>query len=190
MYDDGTHGDAVSGDRIYTNVYTFGPDSANGRNLVGQEFKFGINGGDNEGGKGGFGNNHIENINDANATATVASQFGSINPLYYDQWNFGTGTKGVGRKNDGIPGKFALEQNYPNPFNPTTTINYSIPLNGLVSLKVFNILGQEVMSLVNTEQTAGNYQVTFNANTLSSGVYFYRIDAGSFSSVKKMMLMK
>ncbi|MFZ4618956.1 MAG: T9SS type A sorting domain-containing protein [Bacteroidota bacterium] len=188
MYDNGTHGDAVAGDRIYTRQIKFYKDSLN--NVVGQEFKFGIKGGDNEGGKGGFGNNHIENINDAAATATIASQFGSINPLYYNQWNYALETKSVKQVDGAAPTQFELTQNYPNPFNPSTVINYSIPVNGMVSLKVFNVLGQEVATLVNEMQTVGNYKATFNANSLSSGVYFYKIEAGNFTSVKKMMFLK
>ena len=188
MVDDGTNGDAVAGDHIYTKVIKFYKDSLN--NVVGQEFKFGIKGGDNEGGKGGFGNNHIENINDAAATATIHSQFGSINPLYYNQWNFATETKSVKQIDGATPTQFELTQNYPNPFNPSTVINYSIPVNGMVSLKVFNVLGQEVATLVNEMQTVGNYKATFNATSLSSGVYFYKIEAGNFTSVKKMMFLK
>jgi photosystem II stability/assembly factor-like uncharacterized protein len=188
MVDDGTNGDAVANDRIYTKVIKFYKDSVN--NVVGQEFKFGIKGGDNEGGKGGFGNNHIENINDAAATATIHSQFGSINPLYYNQWNFANEAKSVKQVDGAAPTQFELSQNYPNPFNPSTVINYSIPVNGLVSLKVFNVLGQEVATLVNEMQTVGNYKATFNANSLSSGVYFYKIEAGNFTSVKKMMFLK
>ncbi len=188
MYDNGTHGDAVAGDHIYTRQIKFYKDSLN--NVVGQEFKFGIKGGDNEGGKGGFGNNHIENINDAAATATIASQFGSINPLYYNQWNYALELKSVKQVDGATPTKFELSQNYPNPFNPSPVINYSIPVNGLVSLKVFNVLGQEVATLVNEMHTVGNYKATFNANSLSSGVYFYKIEAGNFTSVKKMMFLK
>jgi hypothetical protein len=192
MYDNGTNGDAVAGDRIYTRHFTFGPDSvANGRDRVGQEFKFGIAGGDNEGGKGGFGNNHIENINDAAASATIHSQFGSINPLYYNTWDFAAEKRVTSvPANELIPVEYSLAQNYPNPFNPSTTINYSIPANGLVSLKVYNVLGQEVVTLVNEVQAAGNYTASFNAASLSSGVYFYKIESGSFTSVKKMMLLK
>ncbi|MBU1423492.1 MAG: T9SS type A sorting domain-containing protein, partial [Bacteroidetes bacterium] len=97
----------------------------------------------------------------------------------------------------GIPDDYSLSQNYPNPFNPTTTINFSIPKSGLVTLKVYNILGQEVASLVNEEMKAGNYRVNFNANGLASGVYFYKLQApiksgqaGSFNSVKKFTLLK
>lgn len=86
--------------------------------------------------------------------------------------------------------KFSLENNYPNPFNPTTQISYSIPKSELVSLKVYDVLGKEVAQLVNQFQNNGNYQVTFNANQLSSGVYFYQLKAGDFVSVKKMLLVR
>ncbi|MDP1677302.1 MAG: carboxypeptidase regulatory-like domain-containing protein [Bacteroidota bacterium] len=88
------------------------------------------------------------------------------------------------------PKNYLLEQNYPNPFNPNTTIKYSLPSNSTVSLKVYNLIGQEVATLINTFQTSGEYTVTFNASTLSSGVYFYRLDAGQFNVVKKMLLLK
>ena len=89
-----------------------------------------------------------------------------------------------------FPGSFRLMQNYPNPFNPTTTINYSIPQSSLVSLKVYDILGREVATLVNEVKPVGNYQVVFNASTLASGVYFYRIVVGNFSETKKLNLIK
>ncbi len=88
------------------------------------------------------------------------------------------------------PNSYNLAQNYPNPFNPTTTIKYSIPESGNVSLKVFDILGNEVASLVNEEKTPGVYSVTFDASQLSSGVYFYKIQAGSYVETKKMLLLK
>jgi predicted extracellular nuclease len=89
-----------------------------------------------------------------------------------------------------LPARYALDQNYPNPFNPSTTIRYSVPAAGRVSLKVYNILGQEVATLVNTQKSAGTYNVTFDASKLSTGVYFYRIISGSFAQVKKMLLLK
>lgn len=90
----------------------------------------------------------------------------------------------------GIPSKFTLDQNYPNPFNPTTKIKFSIPADENVSLKVFNVLGQEVATLVNQQMKAGSYSFDWNAASLSSGVYFYRIEAGSFNQTRKMMLLK
>jgi hypothetical protein len=90
----------------------------------------------------------------------------------------------------GLPKVFALEQNYPNPFNPTTVISYQLPVASEVSLKVYDVLGKEVMTLVNGRQAAGAYNYTLNASNLSSGVYFYRLRAGNFVSTKKMMLVK
>ena len=95
--------------------------------------------------------------------------------------------------NDGennIINGFVLYQNYPNPFNPTTKINYTIPKNGNVSIKVFNLLGSEVAELVNGEMNAGSHDVEFNAASLPSGVYFYRIQSGNFIETKKLMLLK
>ncbi len=92
--------------------------------------------------------------------------------------------------NAGLPKAFALEQNYPNPFNPSTMISYQLPASSNVSLKVFDMLGKEVATLVNARQEAGAYTVNFNANQLSSGVYFYRLQAGNFVATKKMMLVK
>ena len=101
-----------------------------------------------------------------------------------------TPTTGVITPVSNIPGKFSLSQNYPKPFNPTTNINYSIPKSGFVNLKVFDVLGREVATLVNGTKVAGNYTVDFDGSGLSSGVYFYRIEAGDFISMKKMMLTK
>jgi len=86
--------------------------------------------------------------------------------------------------------EYSLSDNYPNPFNPTTQINYSIKTAGMVSLKVYDILGTEVSSLVNENQKAGNYSVSFNASNLPSGIYFYTIQSGNFSDSKKMILLK
>ena len=89
-----------------------------------------------------------------------------------------------------IPTKFSLEQNYPNPFNPSTTIQYSIPESENVKLSIYNTIGEEVSKLVNGYKEAGTYKVNFNASKLSSGIYYYKIIAGNFSSVKKMILLK
>jgi hypothetical protein len=92
--------------------------------------------------------------------------------------------------NDLIPENYSLSQNYPNPFNPATTINYQIPLAGHVSLKVYDILGREVATLVNEEISAGNYEIKFDGSHLSSGVYFYTLQSGSFNETKKLILIK
>lgn len=97
---------------------------------------------------------------------------------------------GVVQFSSEFPEKFNLEQNYPNPFNPTTKIRYSIPSSIFTSLKVYDLLGNEVATLVNEEKPIGSYEVNFNASTLSSGVYLYRLTAGSFTEMKKMILMK
>ncbi|MBZ0184003.1 MAG: S8 family peptidase [Melioribacteraceae bacterium] len=89
-----------------------------------------------------------------------------------------------------IPNKFTLEQNYPNPFNPATSIEFSVPSNEYVSLKVFDILGREVITLVNEQKSAGRYQISFDASDLSSGIYIYRLNAGAHTAIKKMMLLK
>jgi len=97
--------------------------------------------------------------------------------------------------NSELPIEFSLSQNYPNPFNPSTTIRYSIPNNvnresEIVSLVVYNMLGQKVATLINQNQKAGNYEVKFDAAHLNSGVYFYRLTANGFQSTKKLMLLK
>ncbi|MBK8551010.1 MAG: T9SS type A sorting domain-containing protein [Ignavibacteria bacterium] len=92
--------------------------------------------------------------------------------------------------NVGVPANFELSQNYPNPFNPTTKIKYQLPNDGSVNISVFDNAGKEVATLVNEFKSAGYYAINFNAASLSSGVYFYKISSGNFSSVKKMMLLK
>lgn len=88
------------------------------------------------------------------------------------------------------PLEFSLSQNYPNPFNPVTVIKYTIPTDSKVLLTIYNTLGEKVATLVNEMQKAGRYEVEFNASKYSSGVYFYRIESGSYVSVKKMMILK
>jgi CubicO group peptidase (beta-lactamase class C family) len=93
--------------------------------------------------------------------------------------------------NNALVNKFKLEQNYPNPFNPSTNISYSIPKSSYVTLKVFDILGREIATLVNEEKSAGTYNVQFAINNfLSSGIYFYQLKAGDFIQTRKMILMK
>lgn len=92
---------------------------------------------------------------------------------------------------DGITSNdFSLDQNYPNPFNPTTKITYSVPVAGKVSLKIFNLLGKEIFTLVDKFQAANKYAVTFDAGELASGIYFYRLQAGKVTITKRMVLMR
>jgi len=93
-------------------------------------------------------------------------------------------------KNDRVVKDFRLAQNYPNPFNPMTTIEYQIPVLSKVELTIYNILGQKVRTLVNKKQPAGSYRLQFNASNLASGVYVYRLKAGSYVSSKKMLVIK
>ncbi len=104
-------------------------------------------------------------------------------------WNLGyssvTGIKNPHKRED-----FQLSQNFPNPFNPTTTIQYQLPKAGNVTIRVYDILGNEVATLVNGEKPAGVYETKFNASNLSSGLYIYQLKAGNFMQTKKMMLLK
>lgn len=96
----------------------------------------------------------------------------------------------VGIKDFSVPTEYILSQNYPNPFNPSTKIKYEIPEISFVNIKVYDVLGSEVVTLINEEQTVGSYEVEFDASNLPSGIYFYRLQAGSFVETKKMVLMK
>ncbi|HSP88516.1 MAG TPA: FG-GAP-like repeat-containing protein, partial [Ignavibacteriaceae bacterium] len=89
-----------------------------------------------------------------------------------------------------LPENFNLDQNYPNPFNPSTTISFTIPNSEFVNLKIFDVLGNEVTTLINKEMQTGNYKIDFDAGSLSGGIYFYKIVAGSFSETRKMVLLK
>jgi len=113
-------------------------------------------------------------------------------------WKFAMNVMGANLNKEGseeeasltIPVEYGLDQNYPNPFNPNTTINYQLPAKNHVSLKVYDILGNLITTLVDQEMEAGYYNVNWNASQLASGLYIYRIISGSFVSTKKMILMK
>jgi hypothetical protein len=156
----------------YTGLYEYkfaamypGVDTVNG----------GINPLDNE---GSFGFNHVFVLTDI-PTIIRYHSFGNSDPF-----------PNVERIDDLIRTNYKLEQNYPNPFNPSTKIRYSITEHSSVILKVFNLLGEEIETLVSTEQSAGVYEATFDANNLSSGIYFYTLQTRDYSSTKKMMLMR
>jgi len=180
LFDDGTNGDAVAGDKIFTKVITFTKYS-----LLKVEYKYGANWGlatngganDNE---NGIGANHYLQMGKLTSRATVVDTFGITHDV----------TKVEKLENTPLPTAYLLDQNYPNPFNPETSIRFSVPQESFVTVKVFNTLGEEVMTLVNEEKSAGVYNVSFNAKNLTSGIYFYTIKANDFTSTKKMILMK
>jgi hypothetical protein len=136
----------------------------------------------------------------ANGSANMKVRFRltSDGSLQYDGWyvddvvitKYCVGTPLAVGNNNTIPERFSLEQNYPNPFNPVTQINYALATESIVKLTVFDLLGKQVASIVNTKQPAGRYQVEFDGSNLASGMYIYKIEAGSFTDVKKMMLVK
>jgi hypothetical protein len=101
-----------------------------------------------------------------------------------------SGKKETGENTNSLPVRYELSQNYPNPFNPVTKINFSIQKQGFVTLKVYDMLGREVAALVNEFKQAGYYSMDFNASGLSSGIYFYKLQANDFTDIKKMVLIK
>ncbi len=107
--------------------------------------------------------------------------------VYYDASNI---TTSLTNNSNNEPGSFALYQNFPNPFNPVTNINFDVPKDGYVTLKVYDILGKEVQTLVSRDLTQGSYTIDFNASKLTSGVYLYKLEANGYTDVKKMMLVK
>jgi hypothetical protein len=118
-------------------------------------------------------------------TATITTS-GHSNTSAFALLDLLTGIDGITQ----MPMEFALKQNYPNPFNPTTKIKYSLPEASVVTLSVYNILGMRVSLLVDGNQKAGYYEIEFNAAGLPSGTYIYRLKAGSFTSIKKLLLLK
>lgn len=115
-----------------------------------------------------------------------------IQANYYPPSEFllSTVATSVEETDDGSPDAFSLAQNYPNPFNPTTTISFSIPSPNHVRLEVFDLLGRKVATLVNALKPAGQHSVEFNAGNLPSGLYVYRLQAGSFTDMKRMLFLK
>ncbi len=126
-------------------------------------------------------------IRDGNITNQYLQEFSA---RYYQFGGSDSIRVSVEEERGETPASFALEQNYPNPFNPTTNIGFKVQGSGLVSLKVFDVLGREVATLVNENLKAGRYKFEFNASGLASGVYFYRLVAGSFSDTKRLIVLK
>lgn len=118
-----------------------------------------------------------------------SAKFHGGTAFFVDDFSFGKFTA-VSPRQQNVPSEFRLFQNYPNPFNPTTTILYDVPKKSHVTLLVYDVLGRKVATLVDGERSGGEYRVTFNGSRLASGVYFYRLKAGNYASVKKLLLLK
>jgi hypothetical protein len=129
--------------------------------------------------------------NAAYTAGTGGYPVGDLNwfPTRYAAWRTDP-VSGVERQTDGIPTSFALHQNYPNPFNPSTRISFTLPSSAYTTLTIYNVLGQEVSTLVAGEREAGFHEVDFDAARFASGMYFYRLEAGASTAVRKMMLVK
>jgi hypothetical protein len=183
LYDDGTNGDKTPGDLVFSTTVTF---PAYTIFLV--NYKFGINYGDAANNQGGndnenaIGANHQFNLFPLAQYCETLDTFGimGLKDFVVD----------VENEIETLPTAYALDQNFPNPFNPATKLSYSIPVEGFVSLDVYNSIGQKIATLVNESKIAGTYEVNFNAANLSSGIYFYKLTSGNFTETKKMILMK
>ncbi len=125
---------------------------------------------------------------ESGANIAWAGTFNGEEDVYYGRISTLVGVEE--EKGPGVPSHFSLSQNYPNPFNPSTQIGFSVPQSGFVSLKVYDLLGKEVFTLVDGVIDAGYHQVTLDAGKLTTGVYFYRLTSGTFSDTKKLLLMK
>jgi len=138
----------------------------------------------------------VHSLSGATNNPNVKIRFKSIQPGWDWWWTIdnvcikGYGLTGIVNNEGQIPKTYSLSQNYPNPFNPTTQIIFDLPKQENVSLKIYDVLGKEVATLVNELRSAGSYTISFDGYSLSSGVYFYRLEAGNFVSVKRMVLIK
>jgi len=186
MYDDGTHGDKLAKDNIFSAQITFQQYSS-----AVIDYKYSANWGLPE--NGGSNNNEESEMNrilyvlNGVSNDALEDTFGITRSKYLTK---------VDSYETPLPASYNLEQNYPNPFNPETKISWQLAVGALVTLKVYDVLGNEVAVLVNEEKPAGIYQVTFNPQQtnnhqqLSSGVYFYQLRAGNFVQTKKMVLLR
>ena len=185
LFDDGTHRDTVAGDKIFTNEIQF-PHYATLNVVYKYSANWGLptNGGKNDN-ETPIGGDKILKLHMKTAQATILDTFGIVHTTVLPD-----PTKV--EKTDELPTAFSLGQNYPNPFNPETKISWQLAASSFVTLKVFDVLGNEVATLVNEEQPAGTYQIEFNSKNreLSSGIYFYQLRAHDFVQTKKMILLR
>ncbi|MBT8378419.1 MAG: T9SS type A sorting domain-containing protein [Ignavibacteria bacterium] len=140
-------------------------------------------------------NAHIEGVDWYNCPSAHSQPLNANQKAYAAWWLWSrlagwNPITGLNSELEQIPTVIALNQNYPNPFNPATIIKYSIPGRSFISLKIYDVLGNEISTIVNEEKPAGSYEIEFAATNLPSGVYFYQLKAGDFIETKKMVLMK
>ncbi|MEQ9103249.1 MAG: T9SS type A sorting domain-containing protein [Rhodothermales bacterium] len=205
LVDDGTNGDAVAGDTVFTMTLM----KTAGQAKRGVDLKFGVNGFDNE---STFAGNHVMNVDEANPVVNLTfgamlKADGTYEDSLYDPYifvdNLSTPPSAVavrrGGENDMIatnteestlPETVVLSQNYPNPFNPVTTIEYELANSGRVTLQVFDLLGRNVATLVDGVVPASRHSVQFDARNLASGTYIYRLVANDKVVTKTMVLLK
>lgn len=180
--DSGTNGDLVANDGIWTAKLTFPKYSS-----ITFEYKYGINYGV-AGSNGGVNDNENSVGENHKITLPLNATLIRTNDVF---GTMGTAVfTGVKEQPSAVVTEYALSQNYPNPFNPSTVISFSIPARSNVVMKVYDVLGKVVAELVNGEYNTGKYDVTFDASKLTSGLYFYSIQAGNYTATKKMMLVK
>ncbi len=173
----------------YTNVWFSQGDSAASKPImpIGQGEYFGYGNNIQRGDISSFCNLSQQTYHYAGVSLWEYAQIDS--PFVWDEYSLAWPLTSVSQA-PATPNDFDLSQNYPNPFNPSTTISYKLSAVGYVTLKVYDVLGREVETLVNRKQNPGSHTVTFDASKLPSGVYFYRLIAGSFVETKKMVLIK
>ncbi len=183
LYDNGLNGDITAGDHVFSNTVTFADTLLSG----GVIYKFGAQYPD-----AGIviQSAPLDNSLGEGQNFSFIIQAVDTTVVLFETWP-STGTPvGVKEVPGQLPTEYTLTQNYPNPFNPSTTIRYSIPAQSNVTLKVYNVLGMEAAVLVEQNQSAGQYEVSFDASSLASGIYFYTLETAGATISKKMMLMK
>ncbi|MBN1155195.1 T9SS type A sorting domain-containing protein [candidate division KSB1 bacterium] len=199
MYDDGSHFDSVANDSIFTTYFTIYSDSLYRKhgppNRIGHKFKFGIAGLDNE---SHLNRMHVANLDVDSNPSVLRCQFGSIDPLRFDAWDYDHGSPIYTDIRDSYferRTRHYLFQNYPNPVNSFTSIAYELTSTSHVSLKIYNLVGQEVKTLVDEEKFPGQYAEKWNGKDLfeksvTSGIYLYRLKTNQCTSIKKMLVIK
>ena len=127
-------------------------------------------------------------------TALISRTQGGTSPDYVYAFDPQRDVVGIddnrNTRNNALPGQYALSQNYPNPFNASTLISYELPRQSQVTIEIYDILGRRVTTLINKKQPAGIYQAIWRADNVSSGIYYYKLQAGNYTKTKKMVLLK